>query len=227
MSVASNVPPYIEYLRTVDTPTLSNAIERLHVRRDNEGFTPFGVRCLFPELGRMVGHAVTAHVETCSPGPMDRDKFMDLFEAIDASPKPAVVAVQEVGPNPEFAAHCGEVMSTILTRAGAVGLVSDCSVRDLPEVRALRFHYFARGAVASHAYFRIVRVGISIHVCGLAIAPGDVLHGDENGLLLVPREGMDRLAAEVEAVRTREHALMEFVRGPDFTLEKLRKKLLE
>ena len=90
-----------------------------------------------------------------------------------------------------------------------------------------RFHYFARGAVASHADFRIVRVGIPIQVCGLAIAPGDILHGDENGLLLVPREGMDRLATEVEAVRTRERALMEFVRGPDFTLEKLRNKFLE
>ena len=227
MSVASNVPPYIEYLRTVDTPTLSNAIERLHVRRDNEGFTPLGVRCLFPEFGRMVGHAVTAHAETCSPGAMDRGKFMDLFEAVDASPKPAVVAMQEVGPNPEFATHCGEVMATILTRVGAVGLVSDCGVRDLAEVRALRFHYFARGAVASHAYFRIVRVGIPIQVCGLAIAPGDILHGDENGLLLVPREGLDRLATEVEAVRTRERALMEFVRGPDFTLETLRNKFLE
>src|SRR5260370_26792699 len=105
MSVASKVPPYIEYLRTVDTPTLSNAIERLQVRRDNEGFTPLGVRCLFPEFGRMVGHAVTAHVETCSPGRMDHGKFMDLFQAVDASPKPPVVAVHEVGPNPEFAPH--------------------------------------------------------------------------------------------------------------------------
>jgi 4-hydroxy-4-methyl-2-oxoglutarate aldolase len=220
-------PPYIEYLRTVDTPTLSNAIERLGVRRNNEGFAPLGVRCMFPELGRMVGHAVTAHVETCSAGKVDWNKFLELFEAVATSPKPAVVAFQELGPNGEYAAHCGEVMATILTRVGAVGLVSDCSVRDLPEVRPLRFHNFARGAVASHANFRIVRVGIAIQVCGLAIAPGDILHGDENGLLVVPREGLDRLPGEVEAVRTRERALMEFVRGLEFSLQKLRDRMVE
>jgi regulator of RNase E activity RraA len=58
-------------------------------------------------------------------------------------------------------------MATIFTRLGAVGLVSDCAVRDLPEVRAMGFQYFARGAVVSHGWFRIVRSGVPVHVgCG-------------------------------------------------------------
>ena len=226
----SNIHPethWVDYLKGVDTPTLSNAIEALRIRPQSAGFAPCQILCLFPEFGRMVGYAVTAQVETMTSAATDRKMFLSLYEAVMESPKPAVVAFQEVGPQPDYAAHCGEVMATIFQRLGAVGLVSDCAVRDIPEVRALRFHYFARGAVASHAYFHIVRVGVAIQVHGLVISPGDLLHGDENGLIVVPKEALDKLPAAVEAVRTRERALMEFVRGPAFTLEGLRERILE
>jgi len=218
----------IDYLSTVDTPTLANAVELLGVRPDHEGFTPADIRCLFPELGRMCGYAVTAHVETISQTePCDNSRFIDLYEAVQRSPKPAVIAFQEVGAHPEYAAHCGEVMGTIFTRLGAIGLVTDCSVRDIPEVRALGFRYFAQGAVASHGHFRIVRVGIPIQVRGLVVNQGDILHGDENGVLLIPRQGLDRIPANVNEIRTRERELLDFVRGPEFTLEKLRGRIVE
>lgn len=218
---------WIDYLKTVDTPTLSNAIELLGVRPRTEGFTPLQVRCLFPEFGRTIGYAVTAHVETMTPGKIDWEIFVRLYEAVAASPKPALVAFQEVGPHPDYAAHCGEVMATLFTRLGAVGLISDCGVRDIPEVRAMRFQYFARGAVASHACFRIVRVGVPIQVQGMVIRPGDLIHGDENGLANVPAGQNDKLREAVNSIRSREGDLMKFVRGSEFTLERLRGRLLE
>jgi 4-hydroxy-4-methyl-2-oxoglutarate aldolase len=218
---------WIEYLQSVDTPTLSNAIEVLQVRPRNEGFTPVQIRSLFPELGRMVGHAVTAQVETMTPGAGDRASFIPLYEAVKDCPKPVIVALQEVGHQQEYAAHCGEVMATIFRRLGAVGLVSDCAVRDIPEVRAMGFHYFGRGAVASHAYFRIVQVDVPIHVLGMAIRPKDIVHGDENGLIVVPRSGMDKLPAAVDAVRKRESKLMDYVRGQEFNFEGLCELVLE
>src|SRR5207247_7277974 len=90
----SNLPE-IEYLKTIDTATLSNAIELLRVRPQNEGFTPLQIRCLFPELGRMVGYAVTAHVDTMPVGVIDWDVFMELYQAVAKAPKPAVVVLQE------------------------------------------------------------------------------------------------------------------------------------
>jgi len=217
----------VDYLKGVDTPTLSNAIETLRLRPQNAGFAPLQISCLFPEFGRMVGYAVTAQVETMSATTADRKTFLSLYEAVMHSPKPAVVTFQEIGPQPDYAAHCGEVMATIFQRLGAIGLVSDCAVRDIPEVRALRFHYFARGAVASHAYFHIVRVGVPIQVNGLVVHPNDLLHGDENGLNVVPKEGLEKLPAAVEAVRARERALMEFVRGVEFNFDGLRQRILE
>jgi 4-hydroxy-4-methyl-2-oxoglutarate aldolase len=219
--------PHIDYLKTVDTPTLSNAIEMLKVRPQSEGFTPISIRCQFPELGRMVGYAVTAHVESMNKGPIDWNIFLELYEAVAKSPKPAVVVFQEVGPHPDFAVHAGEVMTTIFNRLGAVGLVSDCGVRDIPEVRAMKFHYFARGVAASHSYSRIVRVGVPVQVQGLMIRPGEILHGDENGLITVPNEGIEKLPEAVNQIQARERDLMQFVRGGDFTLEKLKGRILE
>lgn len=211
---------FIEYLKTVDTPTLCNAIELLKVRPHEEGFTPVEIRCLFPQFGRMCGYAVTAQVETVSRSePFDIQQFVELYRLVDASHKPAVIALQETGGHGNFAAHCGEVMATIFTRLGAVGLVSDCGVRDIPEVRALGFHYFARGSVASHANFRIVRTGVPVNILGLVVRPGDLLHGDENGLVNIPEGHEEAIRDNVTRVREREGKLMEFVKTKEFSVE--------
>ena len=211
---------WIQYLQSVDSPTLSNAIELLNVRHRRDGFTPVEIRCLFPELGRMCGYAVTAQVETVNEtGPFELERFIELYRAVQSAPKPAVVVLQELGGYHNYAAHAGEVMSTIFTRLGAVGLVSDCCVRDIPEVRNLGFHYFARGSVVSHASFRIVRVGVPVQIHGMVVRPADILHGDENGLLSVPARYEKELAFAVDKVRSREKRLMEWVRSDDFSLD--------
>jgi 4-hydroxy-4-methyl-2-oxoglutarate aldolase len=227
MGPRSQVSP-IPYLETVDTPTLSNAIEELNIRSRAEGFAPVDIRCLFPQFGPMCGYAVTAQVETVSRmTELDKAIFCDLFAAVDASPKPAVVVMQEIGGAPEFAAHCGEVMATVFTRMGAIGVVSDSGVRDIPEVRAMGMHYFARGAVASHAYFHIVRVNVPVQVGGFVVKPGDILHGDENGLISVPECDWSALERAVDDVRLRERKLMEFVRSGACTFEALKRRFLE
>jgi regulator of RNase E activity RraA len=171
---------------------------------------------------------MTAQVETVTQMEgRNRTRSMELYEAIGALRKPAVVVFQEIGGFSEFAAHCGEVMATIFLRVGAVGLVSDCAVRDLPEVRALKFHYFARGAVASHAYFRIARVGVPVQICGMELNTGDLLHGDENGLLQIPAEALEKLPEAVAKIQTAEGGLMGFARGADFTLDGLRARISE
>jgi 4-hydroxy-4-methyl-2-oxoglutarate aldolase len=150
-----------------------------------------------------------------------------LYRAVEQSAKPAVIAFQEIGGFPDYAAHCGEVMASVFTRLGAIGLVTDCAVRDIPEVRALRFHYFAQGSVASHANFRIVRVGMPIQVFGMPVATGDLLHGDENGLISIPSGLEDKLPRLVDTVRSRERALIDFVRSDGFTAEGFRKYVNE
>ncbi len=221
-------PKLIEFLRTVDSPTLANAVETLHLQPRDKGFTPLQVRCLFPELGRLCGYAVTAQVETVTQlYPTEERTFLDLFQAVADSPKPAVVAFQEIGGHADYSAHSGEIMATAFSRLGAVGLVTDGGVRDVPEVRNLKFHYFARGSVVSHAHFKIVRVGVPIQILGVEIKPGDLLHGDENGVMTVPAAALDGVESAVEQVRARERRLLDFMRSPDFTVAKLKGRFIE
>jgi len=218
----------IDYFKTVDSPTLVNAIELLRVRPNERGFTPVDIRCLFPELGRMCGYAVTAQVETVTQmEPFTIDTFLQLYKAVEKAPKPAVVVLQEIGGYRDYAAHCGEVMATFFTRLGAVGLVSDCAVRDLPEVRRMGFQFFARGAVASHANFRISQVDVPVQICGMVVKPNDLIHADENGVITVPQVEREKLEHAVETIRTRERAVMDFVRGSEFHLDGLRKVVVE
>lgn len=213
----------IEFLKTVDTATVSNAVELLNVRPRSEGFASLDLKCLFPEFGPMCGYAVTAQVETVTEGsPRTEEAYVQLFEAVEASAKPAVVVLQEIGGDRDRAAHAGEVMTTIFTRLGAIGLVSDCGVRDLSAVRKMEFHYFARGAVASHANYRIVRTGVPVEITGVTIRPGDLLHADENGLITVPESGRDRLPALVDQIVSKERALLEVVRDRTFKAGQLR-----
>lgn len=220
----------ISKLSVIDTPTLANAIELLRVRNRISGFCNRTMRCLFPELGILCGFAVTAEVETMSPdadttGVEAKSNFIELCSALEAAPRPPVVVLKESGPCPDFSAHCGEVMATVFKRLGAVGVVSDSAVRDIEEVRSLKVRYFAPGTVASHGNFRIVRTGIPITVCGLSLEQDDLLHGDINGLIKVPREFRERLPEMVEKVRRSEGALLEYIKSDAFTVEGLKDRL--
>jgi regulator of RNase E activity RraA len=176
----------------------------------------------------MCGYAVTAQVETVTQmEPFRLETFIELYRTLESAPKPAVIVFQEVGAFPEYAAHCGEVMSTFFTRLGAVGLVSDCAVRDLPEVRRMGFQYFARGSVASHANFRISRVGIPVQVHGMVVNPGDMIHADENGVITVPPVELEAIRAAVDSVRQKEKKVLDFVRGADFSLAGFRQLVVE
>jgi len=216
----------ISFLKTVDTATLANAIELLNLRPRSEGYASLDLKCLFPEFGPMCGYAVTAQAETVTLGsPKTEEAFVELFEAVERSPKPAVVVLQEIGGDRDRATHAGEMMATIFTRLGGIGLVSDCGVRDLTAVRKMGFHYFARGAVASHASYRIVRTGVPVEITGVTIRTGDMLHADENGLITVPESGRETLPALVEQILSKERALLDFVRGSGFTAAQLRGRL--
>jgi regulator of RNase E activity RraA len=220
-------PEQLTELASVDTPTVCNAIEAFRVRDDTEGFTGASVRCLTPELGVMVGYAVTATCDSMTPGrARGRQQFMALWDALAASPRPAVLVFQDVSPRASHSVHLGDVMATIAVRLGAVGAVTDGAVRDLEGIRPLRFHLFARGVAPSHGTFNVVDVQVPVTVDGVPVAPGDLVHADPNGLATIPGEIAGRLYAECRAVHERERGLREYVVGRDFTLDGLRERLL-
>jgi 4-hydroxy-4-methyl-2-oxoglutarate aldolase len=210
----------IRALAAIDTPTVCNAIESFNVRGRVEGFLGMDIRCLSPELGVMTGYAVTARVDASTPdAPPDQARWEDWVRAMETAPKPAVLVFQDVGPNPRRSAHCGEVMATLARRLGVTGLVTDGGVRDILEVRGLAFHYFAAGLVPSHGTTRFVEVNVPVTLDGVLIRPGDLIHGDINGVTTIPAEIAAQVAQEAQRVREREAGVMAYTRDPGFNLE--------
>jgi 4-hydroxy-4-methyl-2-oxoglutarate aldolase len=208
----------LEALRRYDTPTIANAIEEFDIRPRDEGFANIDVRCMFPELGVMVGYAATAAIRAKGVGQGDQAA---LWSHVRASPEPRVVVVQDLDDPPAHGSLWGEVNASVFQSLGCVGAVTDGSVRDLNEVRGMGFHFFARGAGVSHAYVRVESVGEPVRVGGLAIAPGDLIHADQHGVLLVPREIAAELPAAADRVIEREQTFIRWVRSPGFDPDRL------
>src|SRR3990172_8797056 len=190
-------PDVLEELRQFSTPTVSNGIEVFGVRGRNEGFMDAGVRCIFPGLGPMVGYAATATIRAAQPG--ERRPPPELWAHVQSVPAPRIVVIQDLDDPPGVGAFGGEVNSNIQRALGCLGTVTNGSVRDLDEVRALGFHLFAGSVGVSHAYLHIMEVGGPVTIGGLTVRRGDLLHGDQHGVLSVPIE----IAAELPAAMRR------------------------
>ena len=216
-------PDQLAALRAIDSPTVSNAIERFEVRPRCVGFAGHNLRCAFPDLGVMVGYAVTCTADSTTEDRADARGLLRLREALEAAPRPSVLVIKDIGHNPTRSCHMGEVMATTAKALGAIGCVTDGGLRDVADVRALGgFHYFCSGFVVSHGRPVICDIGVEVGIFGLPIAPGGLLHGDVNGLLTVPDVAVADFLREVLRVRDEERALMDFVRDPGFTVAKLR-----
>jgi 4-hydroxy-4-methyl-2-oxoglutarate aldolase len=212
----------LEALRQIDSPTVSNAIEHFKVRSPVEGYAGWDLRCAFPDLGTMVGYAVTCTADTTTASRTGDRGLMRLWEALEVAPKPAVIVIKDIGQDRSRSAHMGEVMATTAKALGAVGCVSDGGLRDVAEVRALGFQYFCPGFVVSHGHPLICDVNVPVTLEGLSVGAGDLLHGDANGLLTIPADIADRVIDQVNRVRQAERDVLEFVKRPGLTVERLR-----
>jgi regulator of RNase E activity RraA len=214
----------LEFLRSVDSPTVANAIERFDVRDRTEGYVGGSVRCMLPGLGTMVGQAVTVTMSSRTGPVASRDGYWRMWEALEAAPSPGVLVAQDVSGTPGRCAYFGEVMTTLAVRLGCVGLVTDGGVRDVGEIEALGFHLFATQAVVSHGNFEIVDVGGDVVLDGQVVRTGDILHGDRNGIVIIPSSVLGELRPAVEAIRCGEAELMEYIRSSEFTVAAARRR---
>jgi len=148
---------------------------------------------------------------------------MKLWEAIAASPKPVVLVFKDISPRNSHSCHCGDVMATLASKLGAIGLVTDGGVRDLEGVSALGFQYFAPGMTPAHGRFQVVDVNVPVVVSEVEVSPGDLVHGDENGVVSIPLDIADRVPEAAAEIAAKEKAIMDFAKGGDFSLEGLRR----
>jgi 4-hydroxy-4-methyl-2-oxoglutarate aldolase len=186
----------LDLLGKYDTPTVCNAIELFDVRPRHLGYMDRRIKACFAELPPMVGYAATATFRAAVPGSGGAYGTIDQQVAAFADlPSPPVVVFQDLD-DPPAAATFGEIMCTTYQRFGAVGLITSGAGRDLDQVHALEFPVFTGGTICAHGYCHIPSMCLPVHVGGLTVSPGDLLHGDRNGVTTIPLE----IATEVGPV---------------------------
>src|SRR6266849_6730771 len=180
-------PADLELLRKYDTPTVCNVVELFDRCSRTAFYMDRRIRACFPKLPPMVGYASTATFRSAFP-PASGSVYAGLDQQVAAFaelPGPPVVVFQDLD-SPVMAATFGEVMCTTYKAFGAVGLITSGAARDLDQVEAMNFPCFADGTICSHGFCHIPSVNVPVHVGGVMIHPGDLLHGDRNGVATIP-----------------------------------------
>jgi 4-hydroxy-4-methyl-2-oxoglutarate aldolase len=213
-------PDELAALRAISTPTVCNAIETFDVRRRNEGFMDSTIICRFPDLGPVVGYAVTAKIRAAQATRTEvpHSKVWAEFERI---PKPWLVVIEDLDYPDPLGSFWGEVNASVYKALGAIGTVTNGGVRDLPEVRATGFQFFSSCVLVSHAYVHIVEYGGPVVVGGLTVTPGDLLHGDEHGVTSIPLEIARDLPQAAQTIESAERRLIDYARSPDRSPDRL------
>lgn len=204
----------LELLRGYDTPTVCNVVELFDLRPRSAGYMDGRIRACYPKLPPMVGFATTATFRSASPA-VSGNVYAGIAEQValfGELPGPPVVVFQDLD-QPTASATFGEVMCTTYKTFGAAGLITSGAARDLDQVAALQFPCFSDGTICAHGYCHFGQLQVPVQVGGVTIYPGDLMHGDLNGVTTIPIA----IAAAVA------HACKEYMDAEAVVLDYLRK----
>src|SRR5271166_2084039 len=157
----------------------------------------------------IVGRSVFGVALTCDCAPNDNLALI----ASCAEIAPGDVLVVSTG-SFTGAAVTGDLLLGVARNRGVVGFVTDGLVRDLADLETLRLPVYAMGVSANSPGRRGPgAVGLPIVCGGRVVASGDVVIGDGDGVVIVPKARLSETLASLVQVKVAEAALLERVRG--------------
>jgi regulator of RNase E activity RraA len=204
----------LQELCNFDTPSITNVVATypdhqlclgLYNPWTENWYTDQSIRCMYPELGRTVGYAVTCVFGLPDPN-YSRLSFMDVLEALEASKQPSILVFQQKFP-PELAGKVGLAggnMTAAMKAVGCVGAISNGPSRDIDEIRPMKFQYFLSGVTAGHGAMAVHAVNVPVTVAGMDVAPGEIIHMDENGACKFPADKLEPVLHNVRALKEEE-----------------------
>jgi regulator of RNase E activity RraA len=215
----------LAFLGRFDTPTICNGLELVMPERQAIGFTTEHLHPANAALPPMVGYARTATIRAVEPSARDanamREQRLAYYAYIEAGPRPSIVVIQDIDPRPGFGAFWGEVQTAVHKGLGALGGVTNGSIRDIDQI-APGFQLLAGKIGPSHAYVHLVDVGGQVNIHGMTVRDGDLVHADRHGAVVIPFAAVEKLAAAIDMVARREKVILDAARAPGFTFEKLK-----
>lgn len=175
-------------LKRWNTPTIYNGWEQI-TKHDPaaDAFNIEETRDFMPQMGPMVGYAITVVCEPSNPAHKKNATAWPEYRRYVASiPGPKIVIVQDLDKPRTIGAFWGEVNSNIHRSLGCIGTIADGAIRDVDEMTNAGFKALARRMAVGHAFSAPIRWGVEVEVFGRKIQPGQLIHADKHGFLAVP-----------------------------------------
>lgn len=219
----------LAFLRTVDTPTICNALEIVAPERRLTGYTVKPFVCPFPDVVAVVGYA---RIATCRAthaneltGEAARNQRIGYYEYIASGPGPTITVLQDLdGAEVGYGAFWGEVQSTVHKGLGSLGVITDGCIRDIPQW-APGFFALAGSLAPSHAWTHLHDYGKEVRVHGMVVKHNDLIHADRHGAVVIPHAVADKIRGACDLLSRKEAVILDQARAPGFNIEILRAAL--
>ena len=225
----------IEELRKIDTPTISNVVAtypkspncmKLYDAWYGQWYTDTSLKCVYPEMGPLVGFVATVIFCELSEKYTGVDRWK-LPTHLDKTKKPVVLVAEQQFPQ-EIADRVGlfgEMMTTQYKALGVVGVVTNGPMRDIDAIKPLDVQYFTTGVTPAHGDMMIKAVAEPVTVAGMKVMPGDMVHMDLHGVVKFPAEEMGEVLKRAKKLLEMEADSASVFKDPNFSLDKWRKQV--
>lgn len=215
-------PGLLKALQRVDTPTVCNAIEVAEGARGFANFTRRTMLCSAPGEPAVVGYARTAKIAALTPSTEGaevlKERRMAYYRYMAEAPMPAVAVIEDLDGEDAVGAYWGEINTTVHKGFGLSGAVTNGVMRDLGDLPA-GFPVIAGRVGPSHAFVRIEAVDIPVSIFGMTVAPGDLVHADRHGALVVPGAVIPNLEVAIAKLLETEKLVLEPARSGNFDFD--------
>lgn len=178
-------------LKRWNTPTIYNGWEQI-TKHDvaADAFNLEETRDFMPQMGPMVGYAVTVVIEPSNKAHREANPnaWTEYRRYVASVPGPKIVVVQDLDKPRVIGAFWGEVNSNAHRALGCIGTIVDGAIRDVDEMTNAGFKALARRLCVGHAHVHAIRWGCEVEVFGRKIQSGQLIHADKHGFLAIPPE---------------------------------------
>ena len=220
----------ISFLKKFDTPTISNALDIYRGSRSADGYTKYPFVSANPRLEPIVGIARTAKIKASTLPVLSPENVKSIrlsyYEYIskrselypDASP---VCLIEDLDwPNPT-GSFWGEVNVSLHKGLGVAGTITSGLLRDLDAIDK-NYQVLANGIGPSHAHVHVLEYGSSINVHGLNISDGEIIHADQHGAVIIPKDALTILPKAIQFMKKKEEIIINASQEKDFNFNKLK-----
>ncbi len=202
----------ISELKKMDTASVSDAMDKLGIPCGL-----LGIQAVIPGH-KICGEAFTVHYVPCG---MNKGTVGDFLDDVQPG---QVVVIDNAGRN--YCTVWGDIMTYTSKSKGVEGTVIDGVCRDVNGIKEVDYSIFTKGRymVTGKERVQVDAVNVPVAVSGVQVRPGDIILGDDSGVLCIPKEVAEKvleIAKHIEEVEQK--IIAEVTKGS--TLKAAREKL--